>query len=65
MLNRMVSAHGTVAMCQYLGSLGATAVHRAVHVCISCMPFALTRDGADDTDTDRFEPEIDAAHLDR
>jgi hypothetical protein len=65
MLNRMVSGHGTGAMCQFLGSFAATAVHRAVHVCISRMPFALTRAGADDTDTDPFEPEIDAAHLDR
>jgi len=54
MLNRMVSAHETVAMCQYLGRLTATAVHHAVHNCASCMPSALTPARADDTDGDPF-----------
>jgi hypothetical protein len=54
MLNRMVLAHGTGAMCQFLGGLDPTAAHHAAHICGACMPFALTLVRADDTDCDPF-----------
>ncbi len=37
-------------MCQFLGDLSATAVHRAAHICIARMPSSLTCGRADDTD---------------
>jgi hypothetical protein len=66
MLNRMVSAHRSPAMCQYLGSLAATAVHRALHGCVMRIALRVDSRPAPMIPTRiRFEPGIDAAHLDR
>jgi hypothetical protein len=65
-LNRMVAAHGSPVMCQYLGSLVPTAVHRSLHVCITRIALRVDSRPAPMIPTlTRFEPGIDAAHLDR
>jgi hypothetical protein len=43
-LNSMVPADKTVAMCQFLGRIAAQAAPSAAHTCIVRMSFALTVD---------------------